>query len=240
VKLKPADISRESIAARVRQVLMERINDGTYPPGTRLIEMQIARQLNISQAPVREALCALEAACVVDTQPYRGTRVRRVSEREGREARQVRAVLEELAAQLGAASLRDRLRELRIEADATLAAAKRGDLVRYLHHNVRFHQMIVEAADNAVLRQTWESLSFTVGARLRSARTSGDMIAVAREHRLIVEAVARGDGKAAGRLLRRHGEVLVQGAAEAADGASGTGLSGGTPRRIATLPSSVG
>jgi len=196
---------------------MERIIDGTYPPGTRLVEMQIARELNISQAPVREALCALEAARSVETEPYRGTRVRRIGKRECREAYQVRAVLEEFAAQVGAASLRKRVRELRAEADAAMAAARRGDVVRYLHHNVCFHRMIVEATDNAVLHRTWESLSFTVGARVRASRTSGDMIAVAEEHRQIVEAVARGDGKTAGRLLRHHAEVLVEGVAEAED-----------------------
>jgi len=109
VKFKPADIARESLADRVRQVLMERIIDGTYPPATRLVEMQIARELNISQAPVREAFCALEAARLVETEPYRGTRVREVSDRECREAYQVRAVLEELAAQLGATRLREQL-----------------------------------------------------------------------------------------------------------------------------------
>lgn len=213
MKLKPVDIARESLADRVRQVLTDRIADGTYPAGTRLVEMQIARELNLSQAPVREALCALEAVRFVETEPYRGTRVRRIGERECREAYQVRAVLEELAAQLGNGNLQARLRELRAEADATLAAAKRGDVMRYLHHNIRFHQMIVEAAENEVLQQTWESLGFTVGARVRASRVSGDMIAVAKEHREIVEAVARGEAKAAGRLLRRHAEVLVEGKA---------------------------
>jgi DNA-binding GntR family transcriptional regulator len=99
---------------------------------------------------------------------------------------------------------------LRGEADAAMAAARRGDVVRYLHHNVRFHQIVVDAADNGVLRHTWESLGFTVGARVRASRTSGDMIAVAAEHLEIVAAIARGDTKAAGRLLRHHAEVLVE------------------------------
>lgn len=208
-KPKPAAIARESIADRVRDILTERIVDGTYSPGTRLVEMRIARELNVSQAPVREALCALEAARFVETQPYRGTRVRRVGERERLEARQVRAVLEELAAQLGAARLRARLRELRTEADSTMAAAKRGDTFRYLKHNLRFHQMIVEAADSAVLMRTWESLAFTIGARLRASRAPHNMLAIAAEHRRIIDALARGDARSAGRLLRRHTEVLL-------------------------------
>lgn len=210
MKAKAVDIARASLADRVHQILMERIIDGTYAPGTRLVEMQIARELNISQAPVREALCTLEAARFVETAPYRGTRVRQIGDRECREAYQVRAVLEELATQLGGATLRGQIKELRGEADAAMAAARRGDVVRYLHHNVRFHQIVVDAADNGVLRQTWESLGFTVGARVRASRTSGDMIAVAAEHLEIVAALARGDIKAAGRLLRHHAEVLVE------------------------------
>ena len=208
--MKQVDIARESVADRVRQVLMDRIIDGTYRSGTRLVEMDIAHEFRTSQAPVREALRALEAAHFLETEPYRGTRVRQVGEREWREAFQVRAVLEKLAVQLGAARLRERLRDLRAEADATLSAAKAGDVTRFLHHNIRFHQMIVEASDNAVLHRTWAALVFTVGARARAARTADDMTAVAKEHREIVDAIARGDAKAAGRLLRRHGEVLAE------------------------------
>ena len=210
MKPQPTDIRRESLADRVQQILLERIVDNTYPPGTRLVEMQLARELNISQAPVREALIALETARLVETAPYRGTRVRRISERECREAYQVRAVLEELAVRLGAARLRDRLPSLRTEADAPVAAAKRGDLIRYFRHNVRFHRMIVETSDNAVLQRTWESLEFTVGARARGSGASNDMIALGREHRQIVDAIAQGDTKSAARLLRRHTELLLE------------------------------
>jgi DNA-binding GntR family transcriptional regulator len=207
--MKTVDIARESIADRVRQVLTERIVTGMYPPGSRLVELQLARELNVSQAPVREALCALEAAHFVETEPYRGTRVRRIDERECREAYQVRAVLEELAVQLGAERLHERLRQLRVEADAAFAAAKGKDVTRYLNHNVRFHRIIVEAADNEVLMRSWDSLSFTVGARGRASRSTSELITVAREHREIVQSLARGDAKGAGRLLRRHSEVLA-------------------------------
>jgi DNA-binding GntR family transcriptional regulator len=106
----------------------------------------------------------------------------------------------------------ERLVELRAEARGAMAAAKRGDLSRYLRHNLRFHQMIVEKADNQVLLQTWLSLGATVGARVRATRTSGDMTAVAQEHLEIVKALERGDSKGAGRLLRHHAEVLIDNA----------------------------
>ncbi|MBK9205517.1 MAG: GntR family transcriptional regulator [Candidatus Obscuribacter sp.] len=80
-----------STREQITQVIMERILDGTYKPGERLIEMQIAGELGISQAPVREALRYLEAMRIVETQPYKGTYVREVTDRELAESSQVRA-----------------------------------------------------------------------------------------------------------------------------------------------------
>jgi DNA-binding GntR family transcriptional regulator len=202
-------ILREGMADRVRRILLERILEGAYPPGTRLVELQIARELNVSQAPVREALRELEAARIVETEPYRGTRVRRVSPQEQKQGYQVRGALEELAAQLGSARLREKIRELRAEADASVAAAKADDVATYVHHTLSFHRMIVEASGNSVLVRTWDSLTFSIGAHVRGRRATMDLLTIAREHQQIAEALGRGDGRLAGRLLRRHAEALA-------------------------------
>lgn len=89
------------------QILLDRILDGTYKPGERLIELQIANELNTSQSPVREALRYLEALRVVETETYKGTRVRSISPRELQESSQIRAALEELGAQLRRAALQE-------------------------------------------------------------------------------------------------------------------------------------
>jgi DNA-binding GntR family transcriptional regulator len=199
-------IARESISDRVCQVIMQRILDGTYPPGFRLVELQLAREFNTSQAPVREAFCKMEASGLVETEPYRGTRVRQVSEREMSEASQVRGVLEQLAAELSAANLQRNLKPLRAEADAVSAAAKAGNPEAYVTRNHLFHRLIVEAAGNAALLRTWDSLAFAVGSHVRFVPGSVDLVATAREHQEIVGALARGDGRTAGKLLRRHAE----------------------------------
>ena len=93
---------RESTSARLRTLILQRIIDGQYPPGHRLKELQLAREFNTSQAPVREALRELEATGIIESEPHRGSRVRTVSERELGEAYKVRAVLEQLAGELAA------------------------------------------------------------------------------------------------------------------------------------------
>src|ERR1700761_3272277 len=93
-------LQRDSMAERVKRELLRKIMNGELPPGARLVELQIARELNTSQGPVREALCELEGLELVVTEPYKGSRVREVTPADMREAYMVRSALEELAAQL--------------------------------------------------------------------------------------------------------------------------------------------
>ena len=70
-------ISRSVLSDAVKDRLLEAILDGRYPPGSRIVETRVARELGTSQAPVREALRDLEALGVVEIAAFRGARVRR-------------------------------------------------------------------------------------------------------------------------------------------------------------------
>ena len=108
--------TRDCMSDKVRKAIIDRICDGTYAPGERLIELQIAKEFETSQAPIREALCKLEAMRIVETEPYKGTRVREISLRELAECLRIRAVLENLAADLVEDRLLSRLPELKHKA----------------------------------------------------------------------------------------------------------------------------
>ncbi|MGI8743619.1 MAG: GntR family transcriptional regulator [Bryobacteraceae bacterium] len=199
-------IQRDPVREQIKRVLLSRIVDNTYQPGDRLIELQIAREMNASQGSVREALRELETLRLVESKPYRGTRVRGVNAGEMRQAYQVRAVLEDLAARISAPAFKENVRPLQAEVNALRAAAKARDLDAYAFHNLKFHRLIVEASGNAILLRVWESLDFEARARINLARSSVDMRAAAEVHQPIVDALGRGDGKLAGRLLREHAE----------------------------------
>src|SRR3990172_7822000 len=98
-------ISRSVLSAQVKERLLEAILDGRYPPGARIVETRVARELGTSQAPVREALRDLEALGVVETTAFRGARVRRPSAAELLEAFEIRAELESLGARPAATRL---------------------------------------------------------------------------------------------------------------------------------------
>jgi DNA-binding GntR family transcriptional regulator len=111
------------LGQQIREILLERIFKGELQPGDRIVELQLANELGTSQAPVREALRELQSLGFVEHEPYRGTRVRRITEEELAEIFPVRAALEELAAQEAASRLNGRVEELEREFEAMRAAA---------------------------------------------------------------------------------------------------------------------
>jgi DNA-binding GntR family transcriptional regulator len=185
------------------QLLLERILDGTYKPGDRLIELQIANELKTSQSPVREAFRYLEALRVVETETYKGTRVRSISARELEESSQVRAVLEELAGQLAAAHFKNSVEKLEKESALFMQAAKEKDVKSYSHHDIEFHRLIVEGSQNALLLSIWESVVLESRFRLTLKSIGEDQLSeFGTAHLPVIEALRIGDGKAAGKLLK--------------------------------------
>jgi DNA-binding GntR family transcriptional regulator len=200
---------------KVKKVIIERIREGVYRPGERLIELQLADEFQTSQAPVREALCKLESMRIVETVAYKGTRVREIGGQELEECLQIRAVLENLAAEQVAARVLEKITILREIAMETVEAAKMHDLRRYSLANLDFHRLIVEASGNRTLITLWDSLAPEVRMFASVRAHSNMLVPAANEHLEIVEAFIEGDNRFAGKLLRKHVdparvETLVQ------------------------------
>jgi len=152
-------LARSPLADQVKDRLLERIMSGEYLPHSRIVETQVARELNTSQAPVREALRALEALGVVEITPFKGARVRRPARREILEAYAVRLALESLGARLAVPRLTDEhLAELAGYCDAMQVAARAGDAHGVAAADARFHGRILEIAGNRTLHTVWSSL----------------------------------------------------------------------------------
>ena len=207
-------LNRTVLRDQVKEILLKRILDGEYKPGDRLVEMHIAQEFEISQAPVREALRELEALGFVESEPYRGTYVRAVTKSELTEIYPVRAALEEVAARAAALCL-ENIEPLEAELRAMHVAAEKGDLDEQVKHDAEFHRLIVEASGNRVLQEMWRSLRIEARTMISVLKVgiSGDELA--EMHRPILEALAERDAEKAGLLLRKHveyfGELIMKG-----------------------------
>jgi DNA-binding GntR family transcriptional regulator len=198
-------VQRDPLSAQVKDMIVQRIIEGRYAPGQRLIETQIARELGVSQAPVREALRDLETVGVVESESYRGTRVRQPSTGELIAAFPVRAALESLAAS-EAARLIDaaELRELEALIKEMVGAARRGDAHAQSMANARFHALIVHAAANPILERQWALLEPFARTYLTASKANVDLVQLAERHRTILEPLRRRDAEAAATAMRAH------------------------------------
>jgi DNA-binding GntR family transcriptional regulator len=203
-------IARTVLREQVKDVLLQRIVSGELEPGERLVETRIAQELGTSQAPVREALRDLELLRLVESEPFRGARVRVFGEEEIIEVYPVRAALEELAARLAAANMGGDVSALEAECEAMRDAVRRGDTNALAQHDIAFHRLIVEAAGNSVLEQCWKSLGVEGRITVSLYGTYMDPEEAAERHVQLVDAIRSETPSAAGREARKHVEVSAK------------------------------
>jgi DNA-binding GntR family transcriptional regulator len=147
-----APLTRNASSAAT-ELIRQAIVDGRLPPGQRLKEEELARELGISRTPVREALLMLHAEGLVDVAPNRGAAVRSHSVEDLDDLYQLRAVLEGYATRRAATRLTDdeicSLRESCERFDGLLADG--ADMDALVKENLVFHQTILESSGSARL-----------------------------------------------------------------------------------------
>jgi DNA-binding GntR family transcriptional regulator len=195
-------LERKCMRDRIRDVITARVMDGTYAPGERLIEMNLAHEFNVSQAPVREALRELEAGGLVESQRYRGTRVRALNASELLDFLEMRAVIEERSAQLIIPCNPLLLEKLESALTGMRKAAKNRNPSIYASEVIQFHRLIVEGSGNRVFLQTWDQLQPEVRIRVAAMHVEPELEDYAVRHEAILAALQNGDGRRAGKLLR--------------------------------------
>ena len=151
----PASSYRQLVGEQLRAA----IASGELPAGERLNEVAVAKRLGVSPTPVREAFRDLEQAGLIDVVPYRGARVRPLTERDLSEIYSLRAHLEQMGMRLAY----ERLAEADFEELSELIrlmeeCARAGDPAGVVKHDVEFHRHIMARADHALLLKTWEQI----------------------------------------------------------------------------------
>ena len=196
---------RSNLREQIKDVILQRILDGEYPPGARLVETRIAQELGVSQAPVREALRDLEQLGCIVHEPFRGCSVRAFSAEELLEAFPVRAALEALAARLAAERMtEDELLRLADLVETMRAAADRGDAHDQSRANAQFHATIMRAARNATLERQWSFLEPFSRTYISVSQPGLDLRALSDRHIPILDALRARDGDAAAAAMHKH------------------------------------
>jgi len=185
-------------------LIVEAIEAGTYQPGDRLVESELAERLGVSRTPVREALQRLETQAML-TRDGRSLIVSSLDHNQLAELYAVRTELEGLAARLAARHATDEeVRVLRGMVDDDMALVG-GDPRALARANKRFHRQIHLASHNRFLVQQLDLVqrSMALMANTTFAAEGRDVAGLA-EHAAIVAAIEARDGDAACVALRTH------------------------------------
>ena len=197
-------VGRTVLREQIKDILLERILRGELEPGERLVETRLARELGTSQAPVREALRDLQLLRLVDSEPFRGARVRAVDDEQLLPVFPVRMALEDLAAREAARRADGNIELLEREIDAMRDAARAGDWRAQITHDLAFHRSVVEMAESEPLLQSWLVLGVDVSTAFATYWTYWEQEELAEFHVPIVEAIREGNPARAGAEARKH------------------------------------
>jgi DNA-binding GntR family transcriptional regulator len=210
-------IDNKSLRERVLNALRDAIVHGEFRPGQPLIETELAAQMGVSRAPLREALQILSKEGLVEVVPYHGATVRALDTRDIEELYSLRIVLETFAARLVIETDGDdAVRALRSCYAEMLAAAEAGDLTGVSRIDRRFHDTLIAMAGHKLLETTWNAVSLRVRyvMALRNRRNR-DIRQIAYNHLPIIEALEARDFARVSALLEAHiassRDLLVEG-----------------------------
>jgi DNA-binding GntR family transcriptional regulator len=204
-----------SIQERIRTAIEAEILSGTRPPGSPIDEKALAASFSASRTPVREALMLLAAQGLVHIAPRSGIYVRRPSAAELAALLEALCEIESTLARLAARRVTpERASALRQALESASRCAAAHDTKGYAAANAALHEHIFEGSSNPVLVEHARGVRKRLAAfRLRGFDQPGRLEISNREHRLIVDAICRGDGEAAAATMREHisagGEALV-------------------------------
>ncbi|AIJ11711.1 GntR family transcriptional regulator [Streptomyces violaceoruber] len=193
----------DQVYTRVRGLIV----NGDLKAGDRLVEAEIARDLGVSQAPVREAVKRLVHEGLADHIPRRGSFVADVSSQDADAARAVRVIIEEFAARAVAERADpESVDALRAKVQDMREAAEAGDIGRFRDADIAFHRILCEASANPFLSRIWSLMEPSLRALrvVSDPMFTGDWAEMAVQHGVLLETLESADADRAAAAFAAH------------------------------------
>ncbi|MGH1479484.1 MAG: GntR family transcriptional regulator [Geminicoccales bacterium] len=191
-----------SLAEQAYLDLRNRIMTRRLPAGQPLIEERLARSLELSRTPLREALIRLLGEGLLVKFEGSSYAVRRITASEYFQSMKVRLLLEPEAAARAVDHI-DRRAATSLKSLISSLGNRQHQVEEHWAADDRLHGLLADASGNVVLARTIQSAR--TPARLFELTNPFDRVAVdSKEHLAILDAAVQGDGKAASRAMQNH------------------------------------
>jgi len=144
----------ETLRSQVENFIRQEIVTGRFKAGQKLVERELCEMLNISRAPLREAIRKLEAEKLIVNTPHRGPTVRIIGMAEAKEIYALRGLLESHAAHEFARLATDQeIEELQIAAKALRQGGESNSREQVIASKARFYEILLGGAGNSLVRE---------------------------------------------------------------------------------------
>ena len=200
-------IQSRSLRERVINILRDAIIKGELLPGQPLVGTELASQIGVSQATLRDAIYALSLEGLVDTVAFHVSTVKQLTKTDIEDLFSVRSMLESYAIrQIVATELTSpALHELYAICDEMEAAAELDSLTEVNRIDRGFHDALIEHSGNQLLGVLWSSVAQRVQQVMSlSNQQQGNLRQIARNHREIAQVIENEDAEEAVRLMKTH------------------------------------
>ena len=196
----------------IKEALMEAIVSGELAPGERIVETRWAKELGVSQSPIREAIRELEMIGLVENIPYKGCIVRKLTRKDIEDTYKVRIALETMAiCEAIQGDVQALLPGLQQHLQAMIQGAEGGNIQQFIEHDACVHEGFVEASDNELLKRLWRQCSIRDNTKLSTIFSKESIVELAKRHELIYQAIAERDMVRARAEIEEHFDMLIAG-----------------------------
>lgn len=209
-QLRPLRAKPESLTERVIDAIKEAVIEKELAPGTRVSEAMLAKRLDVSKTPVREALLRLRHIGLVEPTGG-GLQVVQPSCAKIQDAYELRAGLEHVSAKRAAARRSGADGAILAELAArSLDCAKAADVPGFRDSDRRFHQLVAGCSGNTMLAEAIDdALLLTSALRLRDVPPTGDSVSCAAEHVEIARHIEAQQPDLAAAAMEAHVEHVM-------------------------------
>lgn len=208
VRARIEPVRKRLITEQIIERLVPAIATGSFPPGYRLVEDELASELGVSRVPVREAIRELSLQGILCSAPGRGWRIAPFDDRQIREVCSIRIALETMLFADAIPKFRSdpaKFAKLDSELESMRKAALTSDVEGLSLADINFHRAAVTLSGNALGIRIWEGISRQVmiifGLEIHR---DPDFAAVVAQHECLRSFLAEGDPSRLGPVLQEH------------------------------------
>jgi len=205
-----------SLATEITEVIRERIINGEYEMGEKLIENKIANELKVSRTPIRDAFKQLAEEQLVEYIPNKGCFAKGFSHKDMSDIYAVRKEVEKLAIEWAIEhATKEKIEELREHLELMYFYTENNFYEKLLAANEEFHNKIYQMSESRFIVQVLKSYqNYVHTARKNTLKKEENLREIYKEHLEIFEALASRDVQRGRDAVAEHLEASKRRAEE--------------------------